>query len=241
MSGKAGQRVVEYRRPRSARGYAAKSPLMRLGTEDAQAGGAGRVSPAPLPRGERGVWGSAPKIFCFQKQLPRRVHFRGSEVGFKRYRDKMPANPHESSKPISRLDMGYPTVRYHIQKIACFWICDVPRMALLIFKIRRKMDMKPTEIDLRRIQRYDENPLVEASEIKSKQKTVRAFGTGSMVDTITGEIVAGTAIVVRKKVDDEHFVKVFAEGVKASFDLSPSGFKVFQLVLKAAQNGGFRG
>ena len=114
-----------------------------------------------------------------------------------------------------------------------------PRMALLIFKIRRKMDMKPTEIDLRRIQRYDENPLVEASEIKSKQKTVRAFGTGSMVDTITGEIVAGTAIVVRKKVDDEHFVKVFAEGVKASFDLSPSGFKVFQLVLKAAQNGAF--
>jgi hypothetical protein len=84
-----------------------------------------------------------------------------------------------------------------------------------------------------------ENPLVEAGEIKSKQKTVRAFGTGSMVDTITGEVMAGTAIVVRKSVDEEHFVKVFAEGVKASFDLKPSGFKVFQLVLKAAQSGAF--
>lgn len=60
-----------------------------------------------------------------------------------------------------------------------------------------------------------------------------------MVDTMTGEVVAGTAIVVRKTVDEEHFVKVFAEGVKASFDLNPAGFKVFQLVLKAAQIGAF--
>lgn len=99
--------------------------------------------------------------------------------------------------------------------------------------------MKPEDIDLRKVRRYDENPLVQVSEIKTKQKTVRAIGTGKMVDTITGEIVAGTAVVVRKKVDEEHFVKVFAEGVKASFDLSPSGFKVFQLVLKAAQTGAF--
>lgn len=93
--------------------------------------------------------------------------------------------------------------------------------------------------NLRYIKKHMENPLVEAGEIKSKQKTVRAFGTGSMVDTITGEVMAGTAIVVRKSVDEEHFVKVFAEGVKASFDLKPSGFKVFQLVLKAAQSGAF--
>lgn len=99
--------------------------------------------------------------------------------------------------------------------------------------------MKPEEIDLRRVQRYEENPLVESSEIKGKQKTVRAIGTGKMVDTITGEIVAGTAVVVRKTVDDDHFVKVFADGVKASFDLSPSGAKVFQLVLKATQTGAF--
>lgn len=99
--------------------------------------------------------------------------------------------------------------------------------------------MKPEDIDLRKVQRYNENPLVDAGEIKTKQKTVRAIGTGHMVDTITGEVVAGTAIVVRKPVDEDHFVKVFSEGVKASFDLSPSGFKVFQLVLKAAQSGAF--
>jgi hypothetical protein len=101
------------------------------------------------------------------------------------------------------------------------------------------MDMKGEEIDLRKVQKYDVNPLVESGEIKSKQKTVRAFGTGNMVDTITGEVLAGTAVVVRKMVDEEHFVKVFADGVKASFDLSPSGFKVFQHVLKATQNGTF--
>ena len=60
-----------------------------------------------------------------------------------------------------------------------------------------------------------------------------------MIDTLTGEVMAGTAIVVRKTVDDDHFVKVFSEGVKASFDLTPSGFKVFQHVLKATQSGAF--
>lgn len=113
---------------------------------------------------------------------------------------------------------------------------------MIVFEKSKKkyiVDMKPEEIDLRKVQRYDENPLVEAGEIRTKQKTVRAIATGKMVDTISGEIMAGTAIVVRKTVDEEHFVKVFAEGVKASFDLSLSGFKVFQLVLKAAQKGAF--
>jgi Firmicute plasmid replication protein (RepL) len=99
--------------------------------------------------------------------------------------------------------------------------------------------MEPEKIDLRKIQKYVENPLVAVGEIRGKQKTVRVLGTGEMMDTSTGRVLAGTAVVVRKTVDDEHFVKVFAEGVKASFDLSPSGFKVFQLVLKSAQNGAF--
>ena len=99
--------------------------------------------------------------------------------------------------------------------------------------------MEPEKIDLRKIQKYVENPLVAVGEIRGKQKTVRVLGTGEMMDTSTGRVLAGTAVVVRKTVDDEHFVKVFAEGVKASFDLSPSGFKVFQLVLKSAQTGAF--
>lgn len=106
-------------------------------------------------------------------------------------------------------------------------------------KKRVKMNTENKKRDLRKAQKYSENPLVETKDIKTKQKTVRALSTGKMVDTITGEVVAGTAVVVRKTVDEEHFVKVFAEGVKASFDLSPSGFKVFQIVLRAAQNGAF--
>jgi hypothetical protein len=90
-------------------------------------------------------------------------------------------------------------------------------------------------MNLKRVPRYSENPLVAAGEIKTKQKTVRPFGTGNMVDTITGEVMAGTAIVVRQTVDEEHFVKVFSEGVKAAYDLNPSGYKVFQIVLKATQ------
>lgn len=91
------------------------------------------------------------------------------------------------------------------------------------------------KMNLRKIQKHSNNPLVDPNVIKTKQKSVRPFATGRMVDTITGEEVAGTAVVVRKTIDEQHFVKVFSEGVKAAYDLSPSGYKVFQLVLKATQ------
>lgn len=89
--------------------------------------------------------------------------------------------------------------------------------------------------NLRYIEKYAQNPLVEPQEIKTKQKTVRPIGTGNMVDTITGEVMAGTAVVVRQTVDEEHFVKVFQEGIKAAYDLTPAGYKTFQIVLKATQ------
>lgn len=89
--------------------------------------------------------------------------------------------------------------------------------------------------NLKHVKRYSENPLVVPHEVKTKQKTVRPLGSGAMVDTITGEVVHGTALVVRQTVDEEHFVKVFAEGVKAAYDLAPSGYKVFQIVLRATQ------
>jgi len=43
--------------------------------------------------------------------------------------------------------------------------------------------------------------------------------------------------------DEEHFVKVFADGVRAAFDLSRTGYRVFVAVLQAYQSakltGGF--
>lgn len=98
------------------------------------------------------------------------------------------------------------------------------------------IDELVSQIDLRKTYKWSENPLVEPTEVTTRNKTVAALGTGHMVDTITGEVRHGTAIVVRKKVDTEQFVKVFADGVKASFDLSASGDKVFKFILNLMQS-----
>jgi hypothetical protein len=91
-------------------------------------------------------------------------------------------------------------------------------------------------MNLKRVPRYSENPLVAAGEIKTKQKTVRPFGTGNMVDTITGEVMAGTAIVVRQTVDEEHFVKVFSEGVKATQRASVGEDKIYLHFMDAVED-----
>lgn len=100
------------------------------------------------------------------------------------------------------------------------------------------IDEAVASIDLRKTYKWSENPLVEPTEIKTRNKTVAAIGTGHIVDTITGQVIPGhgTAVVVRKRVDSEQFVKVFAEGVKASYDLSSSGDKVFKFILNLVQN-----
>ena len=98
----------------------------------------------------------------------------------------------------------------------------------------RKLDYSPHE-----------NPfMVGGSEIRTRYKTVKTrAATKELVDTDTGEIVAMSLIHVIEERDDEHFVKVFADGVKAAFDLSRTGYRVFIAVLQSYQSekltGGF--
>jgi len=86
------------------------------------------------------------------------------------------------------------------------------------------------------------NPLVLSSEIKTKRKRVRV----GMTDTIseeTGEVVNSVGIMVIEEKDDEHFVKVFADGVAASYELKAAAHRVFQAILKEYERvpltGGF--
>lgn len=102
------------------------------------------------------------------------------------------------------------------------------------------------EFDLRSLPfRPDANPFIEhGTEIRTKTKTVRTRSTPrNMMDPDTGEIVGSSIIHTIEERDEAHFVKVFAEGVKAAFDLSQTGARVFQAVLmeyqKAKMTGGF--
>lgn len=102
------------------------------------------------------------------------------------------------------------------------------------------------EFDLRSLPfRPDANPFIEhGTEIRTKTKTVRTRSTPrDMMDPETGEVVGSSIIHTIEERDEAHFVKVFAEGVKAAFDLTQTGARVFQAVLmeyqKAKMTGGF--
>ncbi len=85
----------------------------------------------------------------------------------------------------------------------------------------RKLEYSPTE-----------NPFMDGSEIQTRHKTVRTRSAPKdLMDPDTGEVVGSSIIHVIEEKDEEHFVKVFAEGVKAAFDLSKTGARVFQAVL----------
>lgn len=102
------------------------------------------------------------------------------------------------------------------------------------------------EFDLRSLPfRPDVNPFMEhGAEIRTKTKTVRTrTAPRDMMDPDTGEVVGSSIIHTIEERDEAHFVKVFAEGVRAAFDLSQTGARVFQAVLmeyqKAKMTGGF--
>lgn len=100
-------------------------------------------------------------------------------------------------------------------------------------------------INLRRLDYSpNENPFVAGSEIRTRHKTVRTrTSPKELMDPDTGEVVGQSIIHVIEEKDEEHFVKVFAEGVRAAYDLTRTGARVFQAVLaeyqRAKMTGGF--
>lgn len=88
----------------------------------------------------------------------------------------------------------------------------------------------------------DINPLVEVRDVPVKRRYV---STGLKTDLIDKDGVVQGASVIRtlEEKDDAEFVKVFAAGIAASYDLTKTGQKVFQAVLQVYQDapmsGGF--
>lgn len=86
------------------------------------------------------------------------------------------------------------------------------------------------------------NPLMDGFEMRVKNKQVRTGRAGEIINRQTGE-VERAVIVQEQELDDINFVKVFTAGVRAAFDLTLTGSKVFQAVLDVYQrqplSGGF--
>lgn len=76
------------------------------------------------------------------------------------------------------------------------------------------------------------NPLVEPREVTIKRRYVRTGSTAELVNTSTGEVSAVSAVHTVEERDDAEFVKVFAAGVSAAYDLNRTAQRVFQAVLQ---------
>lgn len=79
------------------------------------------------------------------------------------------------------------------------------------------------------------NPLVEPQEIKTKRRYVKSGRSEDLINQSTGEVVGVSAIHQIEDKDDAEFVKVFAAGVAASYDLTKTAQRVFQVVLDQYQ------
>lgn len=56
-----------------------------------------------------------------------------------------------------------------------------------------------------------------------------------LIDAKTGKVVGASIMHIIEEADEEHFVKVFADDIKAAFDLTKTGHYVFQTVLHEYQ------
>jgi len=86
------------------------------------------------------------------------------------------------------------------------------------------------------------NPLVDTFTLKTKKKAVSTGGAKALINAETGE-VHQAVIVEDVELDESQFVKVFTAGIRAAFNLSLTGSRVFQAMLEVYQtqplSGGF--
>jgi hypothetical protein len=79
------------------------------------------------------------------------------------------------------------------------------------------------------------NTLMEPQTFKSKTRWVRTGRGQDLLDPATGEVHGVAAIHQIEERDDAEFVKVFAAGVAASYALTKTAQRVFQIVLDQSQ------
>lgn len=75
------------------------------------------------------------------------------------------------------------------------------------------------------------NPLLVPQQITTKRRYVKSGRSEDLINPTTGELVGVSAIHQIEEKDDADFVKVFAAGMSAAYELSKTAQRVFQVVL----------
>lgn len=101
------------------------------------------------------------------------------------------------------------------------------------------MSVEPTKRRTLKSLRHDFsptiNPLMQPQTITSKRRYVRSGRSDELINATTGEVQGVATIHLVEERDDAEFVKVFAAGVAASYELSKTAQRVFQVVLDQYQ------
>jgi len=79
------------------------------------------------------------------------------------------------------------------------------------------------------------NPLIEPQQITTKRRYVRSGRAEDLVNPATGEVHGVATIHQVEERDDAEFVKVFAAGVAASYELTKTAQGVFKVVIDQYQ------
>jgi len=84
---------------------------------------------------------------------------------------------------------------------------------------------------------YRENPyLVERHEIETSNKSVLVQNKNMAMVNLETKEMSGIGMVIKKKVDKEQFMKIFASGIRELTELDSSGIKVFRFIFDACSN-----
>lgn len=117
--------------------------------------------------------------------------------------------------------------------------CPLKRHTLPIQKTKKRWNLSVIKKSLKTM-RHEMmsplvNPLVEPQQLKTKRRLVKSGRSEDLVNPATGEITGVAAIHQIEERDDAEFVKVFAAGVAASYELTKTAQRVFQVVLDQYQ------
>lgn len=85
------------------------------------------------------------------------------------------------------------------------------------------------------------NPLLDPREVSVRRRQVRTAGARALLDPENGQIAAIAAVHTIQYRDDQQFVKVFSDGIKAAFGLTRTASKVFERVLEIYESTPMQG
>lgn len=88
---------------------------------------------------------------------------------------------------------------------------------------------------VRSVVKHDENPFLTGFQPPTRRRRVTVNANRAVVNTDTGELESAAEIVRFEEVDDDKFVKIYTQNLKAFFSLKPATYRMVEIMLVTLQ------